>query len=68
MWLDSPWLRHYQKSSSSIASLASGTMKQSAMKHYVLPGGDSLVQVIFVGEPTFSIISEPAVLTTTHQA
>jgi hypothetical protein len=63
LWLDSPWLRQYEQWSDYFQSHMEG-----ALKHYLVFGGNSVVELLAVGEPTVTPITEPTVLQTTYQA
>jgi hypothetical protein len=66
-WLDSPWLRQYDANREYFAEYVEPVVG-GTLKHYVILGGDSFVQVAFAGEPSISVIAGPTTFVETYEA
>jgi hypothetical protein len=67
LWLDSPWLRQYDASRKHFEEFVEPVVG-GTLKHYCLFGGDSVVQIVFAGEPSISVIPGPVVFETAYEA
>jgi hypothetical protein len=66
-WLGSPWIHQYDSErdyfEKYVEPVVGGTLK-----HYLIFGGDSFVQVLFAGEPSFTVVPGPTVFELTYKA
>jgi hypothetical protein len=59
-WLDSPWIHGYRRGAE--------TFGWPTLQHFVIFGGDSIVEIIASGGATVDQIDAPMKIETTHEA
>jgi len=60
-FIDSPWLECYERGEYFLFNLDGGT--KETLSHYVIFGGDDILQVVTKNEPVITIVNEPTVRT-----
>jgi len=58
-WMDSPWLQSYRE--------GAGIFGWASLQHYLVFGGDSIVEIIAAGEPTIQRIEFKQLLSIQHE-
>jgi hypothetical protein len=61
--LDSPWLKEYERWGDYFEDFMGGPLR-----HYLLIGGDSVVELLATGTPSISTIDGPTLFQTTYEA
>ena len=59
IWHDSPWLESYQRGSE--------VLGWKDLRHYLIFGGDSIVELIASGQPTVERLEDSRVIVTSHE-
>jgi hypothetical protein len=61
-WITSPWLKHYRVLEDILFSRSA-----EKLNHYLLFGGDTIVEVIALGEPTVEQVNSKRVIEIKHE-
>jgi hypothetical protein len=63
LWAGSPWLRQYEQWHEYFEQYLGGELR-----HFIVSGGDFIVEILAVGEPVISEIPGPRVFQVSYQA
>jgi hypothetical protein len=63
LWVGSPWLRQYEQWREYFEQYLGGELR-----HFIVSGGDSIVEILAVGEPVISEIPGPREFQVSYQA
>ena len=67
LWLGSAWIHQYDSERAYFEKYVEPVVG-GTLKHYLILGGDGVVQVLFAGEPNFTIVPGPTVFESTYKA